>query len=217
MRAAYCGRLKSQLFHTTALAAVVWAGAAQAQTANVTIQNVNAYNLLAPLLALNATAVGQATLQANLQQVININNAATATQQAMAISDKALPGSGSMPNITLANAFPEALRVESRNITVIDRNLRTPYNQQWTIGVQRELATDLVLDMAYLGNKGTSLISGSQKNINQPPPGPGLVAARRPYPNFASISPAAFIASQSDLLPMMIPTSGFSFDMGVII
>src|SRR5215475_12897628 len=36
-------------------------------------------------------------------------------------------------------------------------------------------------------------------------------------PNFASISPAAFIASQSDLLPMMIPTSGFSFDMTQII
>src|SRR5215471_976480 len=32
-------------------------------------------------------------------------------------------------------------------------------------------------------------------------------------PNFDSISPAAFIASQSDLLPMMIPTSGFSFDI----
>jgi len=93
-----------------------------------------------------------------------------------------------IPNITLANAFPEALRVESRNVTVINRDLRTPYNQQWTLGVQRELAKDLVLDMAYLGNKGTSLISGSQKNINQPPPGPGPVASRRPYPNFASIS-----------------------------
>jgi carboxypeptidase family protein len=93
-----------------------------------------------------------------------------------------------IPNITLANAFPEALRVESRNITVINRDLRTPYNQQFTVGIQRELATDLVLDMAYLGNIGRSLISGSQRNINQPPPGPGAVAGRRPYPNFATIS-----------------------------
>src|SRR3954469_1394262 len=36
-------------------------------------------------------------------------------------------------------------------------------------------------------------------------------------PNFASISPADFIASQSDLLPMMIATSGVSFDMAIII
>jgi len=92
------------------------------------------------------------------------------------------------PNITLANAFPLELRVESRNVTVINRDLRTPYNLQSTIGIQRELAQDLVFDIAYLGNRGRSLISGSQKNINQPPPGPGAVAARRPWPTFASIS-----------------------------
>nr|WP_303626270.1 autotransporter domain-containing protein [Rhodopseudomonas palustris] len=104
MRAAYCGRFKSRLFHTTALVAVAWASSAQAQTANVTIQNVNAYNLLAPFLALNSTAIGQATLQANLQQSILINNTATAAQQALAISDKALPGSGSFAtNITLSD------------------------------------------------------------------------------------------------------------------
>lgn len=93
-----------------------------------------------------------------------------------------------IPNITLANAFPEELRVESRNVTVISRDLRTPYNQQWTLGVQRELVQGLALDVAYLGNRGRNLISGSQKNINQPPPGPGPVAGRRPYPNFASVS-----------------------------
>jgi len=93
-----------------------------------------------------------------------------------------------IPNITLANAFPEELRVESRNVTVISRDLRTPYNQQWTIGVQRELGGGLALDMAYLGNKGSNLISGSQKNINQPRPGPGSVASRRPYPNYANVS-----------------------------
>jgi hypothetical protein len=93
-----------------------------------------------------------------------------------------------IPNITLANAFPEELRVESRNVTVISRDLRTPYNQQWTLGVQRELVRGLALDIAYLGNRGRNLISGSQKNINQPVPGPGGVAGRRPYPNFASVS-----------------------------
>jgi hypothetical protein len=93
-----------------------------------------------------------------------------------------------IPNITLANAFPEELRVESRNVTVISRDLRTPMNHQWTLGVQRELVESLALDVAYLGNVGRNLISGSQKNINQPRPGPGPVAARRPYPNFANVS-----------------------------
>jgi len=32
-----------------------------------------------------------------------------------------------------------------------------PYNQQWSLNIQRELTTDLVVDVAYVGNKGTRL------------------------------------------------------------
>jgi len=107
MRAGRTDQFKFRLLQSTALVAVLaFAGSAQAQTANVTIQNVNLYNLLAPFLALNSTAVGQATLQANLAQSISLNNNATAAQKALAISDKSLPGSVStafplMPTITL--------------------------------------------------------------------------------------------------------------------
>ena len=38
-----------------------------------------------------------------------------------------------------------------------DPNQRTPYIQQYNIGVQYELMRDVVLDVAYVGNKGTKL------------------------------------------------------------
>ena len=50
-----------------------------------------------------------------------------------------------------------------------DPNLRTPYVQQWNIGVQRELKGGLLLDARYVGNHGTKLLRAvdlNQININ---------------------------------------------------
>ncbi|GJD73717.1 autotransporter family protein [Methylobacterium goesingense] len=77
---------------------------AQAQTANITPANANVLNLLGPFLALNANPVGQATLQLNLSQAIATNNQSTPQQRALAISDKALPGSTPfLGTVTLVN------------------------------------------------------------------------------------------------------------------
>ena len=46
-----------------------------------------------------------------------------------------------------------------------DANQRTPYIQQFNIGVQHELWPDVVLDVAYVGNKGTKL--NGFRNLNQ--------------------------------------------------
>ncbi len=42
---------------------------------------------------------------------------------------------------------------------------RTTYVQQWNFGIQQELASDLILDVSYVGNKGTKLAAFS--NLNQ--------------------------------------------------
>lgn len=50
-----------------------------------------------------------------------------------------------------------------------DPNLRTPYVQQWNIGVQRELRGGLLLEARYVGNHGTGLLRAvdlNQININ---------------------------------------------------
>jgi hypothetical protein len=46
-----------------------------------------------------------------------------------------------------------------------DMNQRTAYVQQWNLSIQWELATDLLLDVGYVGNKGTKLMSF--RNLNQ--------------------------------------------------
>jgi len=48
----------------------------------------------------------------------------------------------------------------------LDPNLRTPYVQQFNAGVQWEFAKNTVLEVGYVGNKGTKLLQII--NINQP-------------------------------------------------
>jgi hypothetical protein len=62
---------------------------------------------------------------------------------------------------------------------------RNPYVQQWSLGVQREIFASTVLEVNYIGNKGTNLLM--RRNIAQAlpyDPAHPTVAERRPYPNF---------------------------------
>jgi Carboxypeptidase regulatory-like domain len=47
---------------------------------------------------------------------------------------------------------------ETFEFRAIDRNLRTPYIQQWNLGFQFELTGDLLLEARYVGTKGTKLL-----------------------------------------------------------
>ncbi len=62
----------------------------------------------------------------------------------------------------------------------VARDHRDAYMQDWNLGVQYELRPGWVLDVGYVGSKGTRLLI--ERDLNQPLPGPGP----RPYPAFAS-------------------------------
>jgi len=47
----------------------------------------------------------------------------------------------------------------------IDPNLRTPYVQQWNIGIEREIFRDTAIEVRYVGNRGVKLTRGI--DINQ--------------------------------------------------
>jgi carboxypeptidase family protein len=70
-----------------------------------------------------------------------------------------------------------------------DPDQRTPYIQQYNIGVQQELMPDLVLDVAFVGNKGTKL--NGFRNLNQRAvitnADGSQSAGARPYPAFGDI------------------------------
>ena len=63
---------------------------------------------------------------------------------------------------------------------MVDPNFRTPYMDQWNIGVERELPANAVLDLNYVGSVGRHLDWGPTMNV--PAPGPGDIQSRRPYP-----------------------------------
>jgi hypothetical protein len=72
-----------------------------------------------------------------------------------------------------------------------DRRFKSPYYQQWNVSVQRDLGWNTLLEVAYVGSKGTHL--QVLRDYNQPQPGPGDPQERRPYPqygNFQSITNA---------------------------
>jgi hypothetical protein len=63
---------------------------------------------------------------------------------------------------------------------MVDPNFRTPYMDQWNIGVERQLPGNTVLDANYVGSVGRHLDWGPTLNV--PSPGPGDIQPRRPFP-----------------------------------
>jgi len=62
---------------------------------------------------------------------------------------------------------------------------------QWSAGIQRELASSLLLDVAYVGTRSAGLISNY--NYNQSFPGPGAQAPRRPlYPINSAVTDVTY-------------------------
>ena len=86
---------------------------------------------------------------------------------------------GLTPYNYLSNAYPNGLTPSSgsslgllsflgTNITAYDRTSRVGYMQQWNFNLQRQLPGRIVVEAAYVGNKGTDL-SDTQWQANQLP------------------------------------------------
>lgn len=71
-----------------------------------------------------------------------------------------------------------------------DYGLKSTNTMQWSLGVQREIMTDLLVDVSYVGTRTLGLIANV--NINQSAPGAGAQPPRRPFfavnPNVTNIT-----------------------------
>ncbi len=93
------------------------------------------------------------------------------------------------PTRTTANFFlgaPFGSAVTAASWTPSPTRMRMGYDQHWNFGVQRQLVKKLLLEVDYVGNKGTFL-SGTDA-INFPLAGAGSIQNRRPYPRFGNMS-----------------------------
>jgi hypothetical protein len=67
----------------------------------------------------------------------------------------------------------------------LNRHFPNAYAQHWSLGIQRELRKNWMIEANYVGSKGTSLVT--KRNLNQPAPGAGEINLRRPIPGFSDI------------------------------
>lgn len=67
-----------------------------------------------------------------------------------------------------------------------------PYYMKWSLGIQRQLAAQMLLDVSYVGSRGVALVRA--RDINQPLASVAVASsqlnpnAARPYPGFAGIT-----------------------------
>ncbi|MGZ5481186.1 MAG: outer membrane beta-barrel protein [Pyrinomonadaceae bacterium] len=97
-----------------------------------------------------------------------------------------LPGLPLTVNNPFPAFFPFAL---PDSALAIQRDLRTAYMQHWSASVQQQLGRSRLLEVAYVGSKGTKLLSA--RDINQPAPSVlplGLPFVPRPNPFFDDIT-----------------------------
>jgi len=96
--------------------------------------------------------------------------------------------------LTLGTAFPVVPLDRSLSpldsVSTIGPEYPAPYTSQWTLSIQREVLSHTLLEVTYVGQKGTRLpIAGIE--LNQVPTnllGPGNAQPRRPYPNLNSVN-----------------------------
>jgi hypothetical protein len=106
--------------------------------------------------------------------------------------------------LTTRDGFPKTASTGFPSYFGVDPKARTPYVQQWTAGIQHELPGKLLLEIAYLGSKGSKL--GRYRQFNTPahvetgenlPPRPGNLQSLRTFPGLGPIVQRQHIANSS--------------------
>jgi len=111
---------------------------------------------------------------------------------------------GQLPVLTTRDGFASTASTGFPSYFGVDPHAPTAYVQQWTAGFQHELPRKLLLEIAYIGSKGTHL--GRFRQFNTPahlevgqnlPPRPGDLQALRTFPDLGEIIQRQHIANSS--------------------
>ena len=91
-----------------------------------------------------------------------------------------------LPPLTLADPFPASFPVFiPQSATAYQRDLKTPWMEQFNVNVQHQIGHTRSLEIAYAGSRGHDLISA--RDMNQAPASPAPLNLR-PNPLFADIT-----------------------------
>ena len=146
-------------------------------------------NNLAPRLGLAWSVTPQTVVRGAYG--IYYNQSALAPSEGLYFSDPYFhldfyfPAQG-LPPLTLYDPFPAGFPVPSpQSGFTYQRDLETPYLQHWSIGIQQQLGATRSVEAAYVGSRGSALITG--RDLNQPRPSPQPFNLR-PNPLFGDIT-----------------------------
>jgi hypothetical protein len=84
--------------------------------------------------------------------------------------------------------IPASLTDPTSSVVELDPRTRTPYTQNFQIGIQTQLGSQWLFEVDYAGNKGTKLPIIT--NLNQIPSGewrPGETQSLRPFPQYTDV------------------------------
>jgi hypothetical protein len=105
-----------------------------------------------------------------------------------------------------------------QNIYYYPYHTPVAHSYEWSLSIQRELRGGIVVEGAYVGNRGTSL--SNPTDLNQVPPnllGKGAPQSNRPFPQFLSINADVYTAiSNYDSMQLSLKkrfSRGMSFDL----
>ncbi|WP_051669526.1 TonB-dependent receptor [Bryobacter aggregatus] len=85
--------------------------------------------------------------------------------------------------------IPASLTAPTSSVTALDSRNRTPYNQTWQMGIQRELPGGWFLETDYVATKGTKLpIALNMNQLRSNQFGAGNLQSLRPFPQYSGAS-----------------------------
>jgi hypothetical protein len=144
---------------------------------------------------------------------INVSTSANQTNTPVGTNAFANVSAGALPQPVFPNLDPGQTPLTGQitgftGFTLLDRNAaRPPRQNQWSIGVQREVTKDFVLDASYVGNRGVWW-TGPLGYLNQVSPERFAQFGLDPYHNPADnlllsspLSSPAVIAKVGNFLP----------------
>jgi hypothetical protein len=112
------------------------------------------------------------------------------TPCSLSSTNQALASSGldcAIPDLRyLQNGFPASALIDPNTpiLYSIDPALRTPYMQQWHLGMQQQLPWNMVFELGYAGSRGLKLFTFLNGNQAAPTADPSIpLAVRRPVPS----------------------------------
>jgi hypothetical protein len=94
-----------------------------------------------------------------------------------------------LSSMILSNGYPPGILVPANlanpNLFSIANDFPMPATYQWNFSVERQIPGSLVVTAGYVGSSTTYLMG--DVDLNAPPPSPGAVNPRRPFPQYGSI------------------------------